>query len=106
MLLIKHLADAINKHVSGDNYGADIEHYFIGFICIKTPPGYEEWYKNRRPRYRELAKTKGLDGSVIETKRIYSYDIKIENAEYDKFISLSDELTLRVFSVENIGLFV
>jgi len=57
---LQDFVDKLAVKISSQDYGAAIEHFIIGFICIRTEPGYEEWYKERKPRFRKLKMLKIL----------------------------------------------
>ena len=89
--LIINTSEGLKAYLAKKKYGSEVLIYTIGLICVKTKPGYEDWYKIRRPKYKEINKFKSLDGSMVEIKGSFSHDIKIDYEEYDKFISGSDK---------------
>lgn len=90
--LIQEVSDDLGSYLKNRNYGDDIEVFLIGFVGVKTKPGYEDWYKERKPRYVDYKQSKNrLTGLVMETIKEYSYDIKFDNELYDKFVNSSDE---------------
>lgn len=99
--LINYLSKDLEGYFDDRNYGQDLQTLFIGCICIKTKPGYEEWYKKRKPKYIEYKKSKSrITGQEIEIIKTYSYDIKIDNDDYDEFISVSDEDCKKILARE------
>ncbi len=88
---LQNFVDELAVKISSQDYGTAIEHFIIGFICIRTEPGYEEWYKERKPRFRKLKKVKLSLGQISELHNIYSYDIKLSDAEVDIFVSAKDK---------------
>jgi len=90
--LIQEVSDDLGSYLKNRNYGDDIGVFLIGFVGVKTKPGYEDWYKERKPRYVDYKQIKNrLTGLVMETIKEYSYDIKFDNELYDKFVNSSDE---------------
>ncbi|GBL06342.1 hypothetical protein [Glaciecola sp. KUL10] len=79
--------DKLVVKINEREYGSGIEHIYIGFICIKLPTGYEEWYKERKPIFRKVQKLTLLNGQQEELKNVFSYDIKLSDTEFDVFIS-------------------
>jgi hypothetical protein len=71
------------------DYGADLQHFSVGLICMRSVPGYEEWYKTRKPRFRSRETVKLLDGSSEELVNTFGYDIKLTDEEYEQFVSSS-----------------
>lgn len=76
----------LNHFLLDKDYGDGINWYFIGFVGIKTKLGYEDWYRERKQRYRTYI-PKGETSPINQ----FRYDIKIDMSEYDMFIGLSDE---------------
>ncbi len=93
---LQNFVDALAIRISKRNYGSAIENFTVGLICIKTEVGYEEWNKERKPRFRSLEKVKLLTGQELELKNTYTYDIKLNNEEVDAFISCNNK-AVRIF---------
>jgi Immunity protein 44 len=100
--IVRSLSDNIKDYLKGKNYGEVIQHFFIGCICIKTRPGYEKWYKARKPRYKETDNIKLLDGSVKELIGVFTYDIKLD---YEKFVNSSDNDSEKLIVLELLNSF-
>lgn len=100
--LIINLSEDLKTFFSEKHYGEGVLNFFIGCICIKTKPGYEEWYKIRKPRYKALTiiKDVGQVGNNVEIKNSFSIDIKIDNGLYDTFISSLDVESSRILASE------
>jgi len=94
---VQRLIENLSHYISATNYGADIEHFTIGLICIKTKPGYENWYKQRKPRFNTIEKVKLLNGTVMEINNTFTYDIKLTDEEIDQFNS-SGQDAVNIFS--------
>lgn len=90
--LIHSMSNEINVHLQSQSLGDGILNYFIGCICIKTKPGYEQWYRERKPRYRKSIMFKPIfeTKEKEEIRNIFTCDIKIDGNEYDDFVKLSD----------------
>jgi len=90
--LIQSISNDLESFLKNKNYGSDIETFYIGFIGIKTKVGFDNYYKERSPKYIDYKQTKNrLTGIVIEISKEYSYDIKFDNELYDEFVNSSDE---------------
>lgn len=85
--LIRDLSDNLSSFFSNRSYGSDIENIIVGCICIKIIPGYENWYKARRPKYQKESIVQLLDGRTSVTRNLFSYDFKFNNDEYESFIN-------------------
>ncbi|WP_312555286.1 hypothetical protein [Empedobacter brevis] len=90
--LIQDISDNLESFLKNKNYGEDVETFLIGFVGVKTKPGYEEWYKERKPKYIDYRLTKSrLTGLPLETIKQYSYDIKFDYELYDEFVNGTEE---------------
>lgn len=90
--LVQKVSDNLETFLKNRSYGEDVETFLIGFVGIKTKPGYEEWYKERKPKYIDYRLTKSrLTGLPLETIKQYSYDIKFDYELYDEFVNGTEE---------------
>lgn len=78
---VKYISTILCSYLVDKDYGDDVQDYHLIVILIKTRPGYEEWYKVRRPKY---------------TNKLLIHEIRIDGNEFDYFIS-SGELNARKF---------
>ena len=99
--IIQQLSDDLENYLKDKNYGSDIETFLIGFIGIKTKPGYEEWYKERKPKYTAYKASKNrITGLPMEIIKSYSYDIKFDYDLYDEFVEASDENSKKILVIK------
>lgn len=100
-IIVQKFSDDLEKFISNLELGSGIEHFSIGLICVLTKPGYEEWYKERKPRFQKESKVKDLTGGIMLFKNLFSYDIKLDNDLYHEFVNGTDneseKLLARVF---------
>ncbi|MPS72457.1 MAG: hypothetical protein E2590_04820 [Chryseobacterium sp.] len=90
--LIQEISDNLKFFLKNKSYGEDIETFYIGFVGIKTKIGYEQFFKERKPRYVDYKQTKNrLTGEMMEIIKEYGYDIKFDNELYDEFVNGTDE---------------
>ena len=90
--LIINLSNNLKEYFKNRTFGKDISTVLIGCICIKTKVGYEEWYKQRKPKYVDFKITKSkITNEVFEVKNTYSYYIKLDDESYNTFINSTDE---------------
>jgi hypothetical protein len=87
---IKEVTSLLNDFLQAHDYGDGIRNYNVGVICIKTRPGYEKWYKIRKPRLAEYETFKKFDGTILEFKNAFYNDIKIDGEEFDYFVICSN----------------
>ena len=95
--LIIFLSDTLKEYLSKRDYGQDVQNIFIGCICVKPREGFEEWFKIRKPKYKEIEKIKLLDNSIKEFKGTFSYDIKLN---FDEFVSATETESRRILAQE------
>ena len=95
--IILKISSAIEAFLSNKDYGDGIQHFYIGCICIRPRPGYEDWFKIRRPRYYKKATVESKDGSKKVLYGVYGYDIK---PDYERFVYSSNEESERILAEE------
>jgi hypothetical protein len=98
---IRHVNDftqELSEVVKSWDYGDGLQNFYIGFVCIKTRPGYKDWYKERKPRFKKVSKTTRLDGTAIEFQNVFSYDLKLSDEEFDSFCTASSNDAVRLFA--------
>lgn len=94
---VQVFVDRLSKFIRSRYYGTGVEHFTIGLIVIRSRPGYEAWFKQRKPLFRKIQKIQILtDQSVMELHNCYSYDIKLSDEEIDKFV-VSGESAIKLF---------
>ena len=96
-MIIRTMSNSLEEYLNNRDYGEGIQTFYIGCICIRTVPGYEEWYKIRKPRYKELLKFKTLDNKIAEIKCYFGYDIKMD---YEPFLKATDEGSRKMLAQE------
>lgn len=97
--LVQKISDNLENFLKNRSYGEDVETFLIGFVAIKTKPGYEEWYKERKPKYIDYRLTKSrLTGLPLETIKQYSYDIKFDYELYDEFVNGTEEESCKLLA--------
>jgi hypothetical protein len=88
--IVHDISDRMTSFFLNKSYGKDIEHIHIECICIKTLPGYEDWFKARRPRLRKESTVQLLDGNKKVIYNSFSFDFKIDHDEYEYFVNSTD----------------
>lgn len=97
--LIDSMSQSLENYFKERDYGSDIKTFYIRITCIKTKPGYEAWYKLIKPKYIDYSKsTSKLTGEILEVIKTYSYNIKIDNENYDDFVYSSHEESIRILA--------
>lgn len=109
---ISHQRDALNlfssivqSYFKDKSYGTDVYTISIGIIMVRMEPGYEAWYKPRKPRYikyKEIIPRK--EWSNIREKIIIEKELCLEtrlsNDVYDQLCNASEEDSWRIFANE------
>lgn len=62
-----------------------------------TRPGYEDWFKVRKPRYQAISKVKMLDGNIKEQRGVFTYDVKLD---FETFVSATEEGSRKILAIE------
>jgi len=96
-VLINSLSSLLESYFSNKEYGKGIEHFLIGIICVRSRPGYEDWFKVRKPKYKAVDKIKMPDGRVNELHGVYSYDIKLD---FERFVNSSNNESEKLLASE------
>jgi len=96
-VLINSLSGLLKSYFSNKEYGKDIEHYFIGIICVRYRPGYEDWFRIRKPKYKAVDKIKMPDGKYLQLHGVYSYDIKLD---FERFVNSSEKESKKLLASE------
>jgi len=90
--LVQEVSNNLQSLLKNKSYGTDIETFLIGFLAVKTKPGYEDWYKEKKPRYVDYKQSKNrITGETMEVVKNYGYDIKFDYELYDEFVNSTDE---------------
>jgi len=95
---LQEFSNLLRDSFSTKSYGTGMLHFIVGFVCIPSAPGYEAWYKERRARFQATAKVRMPDGSQIEMRNLYSYDIKFSDEECLEFASASAQGAVDMFA--------
>ena len=93
---VHSFVDRLSEFIRARDYGYGIEHFTIGLVVIRSRPGYDGWFKQRKPRFRKVQKLQMPGRTATELHNCYSYDIKLSDVEIDKFIE-SGESAIKLF---------
>jgi len=88
----EYITEILNNFLCKMDYGKDILSYQIICICVRTRPGYEDWFKARKPKYitSEIIENE-FTSEKTEIKNQFIQEIKLDNAGYEYLISCSKE---------------
>lgn len=87
------------------SYGPDILNVVIVIILIRHEPGYEAWYKPRRPKYIEHYESVSyITGEPVrwEWNKRFVIEIRFNNDVYDEFLKADDEQSKRIIARETL----
>ena len=89
------------------DYGSDVETIMIIICVIQMRPGFENWYKVKRPKYTEYKSwytTFGIDDPDIpefkEIKKRFDIEIRFKDQLYDDFMDADEEEAKRIAAEE------
>jgi len=94
--LIHDFSNEIASFLQERSYGDEIKNYSVGIICLRPVQGFEEFSKERKPKFISSQVIRLIDGSSKVLEKLYSYDIKFDSGSYERFVSGSEEDALRV----------
>ena len=108
-LISRFSASYLENTFLDKDYGSDVETIMI-FICvIQMRPGYENWYKVKRPKYTEYKSwytTFGIDDPDIpefrEIKKRFDIEIRFKDQLYDDFMDADEEEAKRILARETL----
>lgn len=105
--LVQEVSNNLQSLLKNKTYGTDIETFLIGFLAVKTKPGYEDWYKEKKPKYVDYKQSKNrITGETMEVVKNYGYDIKFDNELYDEFVNGTDEESKKLLAREILKSFI
>lgn len=91
------------------DYGSDVETIMIIICVIQMRPGFENWYKVKRPKYTEYKSwytTFGIDDPDIpefkEIKKRFDIEIRFKDQLYDDFMDADEEEAKRILARETL----
>lgn len=97
--LVKKTSTLLFNYFLNQSFGEDIKEFLFICILVKTKPGFEEWFKARKPKYIEYKTYKNkITKETIEIKNQFTIEFKIDDKEYDDFIALSDEESKKILA--------
>jgi hypothetical protein len=106
--LLQHFSDLLGDEFKEKSYGADIENVDIGFICLRTVPGFESFSATRKPKYVAIQQVQLLDGNAKEIKNTFTFDIKLDSESYEVFVKAQDSEAIKLLKsklLESLSLF-
>jgi hypothetical protein len=95
---ITSFSDALNIEMENSKFGNSVLNIFVGFICMATEPGFEQFFKERKPRFKKKQISTGFDGVKIEDENVFTYDIKLSNSEYETFCAATKNEAISFFA--------
>ena len=91
------ISDLMEDYFKDKDYGM-INYYWIVCKAVKTIPGFEKFSSVERPMFKKVRKIRELDGTIKDYFGVYSYGIKFDYEEYDRFVAASDEEAERMIA--------
>lgn len=88
--IINELENQLNDVFKREKYGNAVNEIYIGIILINTRPGYEQWFKERKLKFKASQILRNQLNQLIELKNVLSYDIKFEDSELNYILTLTN----------------
>lgn len=98
--IIKEIENQLNQLIEKEKYGNIVNEIYIGIILIKTRPGYEKWFKERKLKFKASQILRNQLYQLIELKNILSFDIKFEDDELYHISTLTDFEFMNYFKIK------
>ena len=73
---INELSNEMESFFENQNYGNDLNELYFGLITVK--PEFDQFFKKRKPRYKQGETTSKVDGFEIKTNNCAEIDCKLE----------------------------
>ncbi|WP_294201001.1 hypothetical protein [uncultured Chryseobacterium sp.] len=97
--IINEMSILLYDYFLNTNYGDDIKEFRFLCIIVRTKPGYEDWYKARKPKYVENKTLENfITKETIKINNQLTIEFKIDYKEYDDFIDSTDEESKRILA--------
>jgi hypothetical protein len=91
---------SLKLYFEGKDYGESVKEITIGCICAKVSEGFEKFYKIKKPTYVDSKViTNKFTGLPLTLDKVFLYDAKFDNQEYDEFISAPDEESKKILAM-------
>ena len=68
---VHSFVDRLSEFIRTRYYGSGIEHFTIGLVVIRSSLGYEDWFKQRKPRFQKVQKLQVPGQTVTELHNCY-----------------------------------
>lgn len=88
--LITEIGNQLNMQCLMGNYGNAVEAIIIGIIMVKTRPGYEQWFKERRIRFTEKQVLRNHLNQLVEVNKRLTYGLKFVDDELTQIKNYND----------------
>jgi hypothetical protein len=98
--VVESLSNQFASFFERKDYGSGVKSILIICILVKTKPGYEDWFKVRRPKFTEY---KLLENKITGYKKViekeFAYEIRIDHNDFDEFISQYDKVSKKILAL-------
>jgi len=102
---ITSFSDALNNEMKSSKFAQTTLNVYVGFICMATEQGFEQFFKERKPRFTKKQISKELDGVKTEYENVFTYDIKLSNQEFEAFCTANKSEAISLFAKHLISSF-
>lgn len=87
VVVVNKISSICNHYFRDKDYGSNLKHYILGVMAVKSKPGYEEWFKVKKPKYVEHKLYKNPHtGEENEIICEFSSEFKLNDEEFDLFL--------------------
>ena len=110
--IIQDLSNEMNNYFEDQIYGPDLQSLKIRFILALPKQGYENWYKEKKPKFIDSKDSVSkLTGEIYQVKKEFSYEVKLSEeilrqilniTEGEKKMILIKELLKSLHNVKNL----
>ncbi len=94
-------SEIINEHFSPLSYGNGVNSIVLIIILIRTKPGYEKWYKVRKPKFIEHKVIENkLTGCCKIIEKEFVIETRLDFDDFDNFLNSSETLGKKILASE------
>jgi len=102
--LIQDLSASAKAFFRDSSYSSEVETIAISFLLVNSQPGYEDWHKEKSPRYVAFKTVKSrLTGETYDVSKRFDYDIKFSDELIESFSNTSDEESIKIIAEETLA---
>ncbi len=99
--VIQDLSNEMNNYFEGKYYGPDLLTLKIRFILALPKQGYENWYKEKKPKFTDFKENVSkFTGEIYQVKKEFSYEVKLSEEILKQILNITASNKKKLLSEE------